>query len=98
MTPGSTSRAFALVAWEWENHPLLLPRHLVKRTGELAERSRREKETHERIMLHIGGAGAAVITPALKRINTAGDCELEKTPWTMKYRLTHMLSMGADGY
>lgn len=49
-------------------------------------------------MLHVGGVGAAAITPALRRVNTAGDREREKTPWTMKYRLTRTISMEADEY
>lgn len=49
-------------------------------------------------MLPVGGVGAAAITPALRRVNAAGDREYEKTPWTMKYRLTHTISVGADGY
>lgn len=43
MTPGPTSCAFTVVAWEWENHPLLLPHHLVKRTGRTGRKVKTRK-------------------------------------------------------
>lgn len=46
-------------------------------------------------MLNIKSVGAAAITFVLKRVDTTGDSESEKTPSTMKYDLTHTVCTGA---
>lgn len=37
-------------------------------------------ETHERIMLNVGGVGTAAFKPILERINIAGDGKVRRHP------------------
>lgn len=46
-------------------------------------------------MLNIQSVRAAATTFVLKRVDTTGDSESEKTPSTMKYDLTHTVCTGA---